>query len=183
MAQFHFCGSGFGVFKPFLEDNVGNADEVFAFADGYGEGNNFFTEEGFDLFHKVAEVHVFAVDFVDENNTGQADFFRIFPHAFGAHLHACCGVDDHKGCFRRAKGADGFADKIHISRRVDNVEFHFTPFDRNDAGADRCSTILFFFCEVGHGIFLIDVADLFGRAGLIKHGFGKIGFTRSAVTD
>ena len=90
-------------------------------------------------------------------------------------------VDDH--VLDGRQGAQGVADEVGITGRVDQVDLPARPFEVEQVAVDGEVAAFLLVVDVGEARPLVDRAAAVGRAGGVEQGVGKRGLARRPMSS
>ena len=132
--------------------NVYNALEISAVANGQHNRHNGAAELFAQRLLHLMEVRVLAIHLVDDEHLGHMILGRQFPGFFSADGDAAHSADDDTGSFHDAQGTHGLADEVKVAGNVDDVDHLLLPLDGSGSSADGNTALDFFRVKVGDGI-------------------------------
>ena len=135
---------------PHLQ-KINDAAETRLRADGDLDGSHFVAEARPQRLQRAIEAGILTIETVYDDQPADAAVLRQRPGHFGLHLDAGHRVHNHDGRFGRPQGSHHFADKVWITRGVDQVDFVACPLQRSQRRIDRVFAPLFLGVEVGGG--------------------------------
>src|ERR1700733_1023104 len=159
-----------------LLDKVDNTDEIVLASDGIGDRYGVGRKPLAHGTDRVVKVGADAVHLVDERNTRYAILVRLSPNCLRLRLHACDGIKYRDCAVEHAKRPFDFYCKVHVSRRVDNVDakglVEALPGSGRRRRGDRDSAFALLLHPVHYRRAFVHFADLVRHSGIEKDALG-----------
>ncbi len=131
--------------------------------------SNLLSEEFLQLFHNLAVADFVVVHAGHKDHAGQIAFFAQVPCLLRTYLHAVLGGNDDDGGVRSRYSFFHFADKIKISRGIENIDFVLFPLYRNNGSGDGELSLLLFTVKITDGCSVRYVSHAACHSGKISH--------------
>ena len=132
---------------------------------GHHEGADHRSEPGLEFLENLVKIGVFVVQFVDEEQLGNAFFGCGVKGLFRPHGHTAFAGHHNNGAAGRAEAFAFSARKIKESGGVQQVHLGVLPFHRQERQGNRGLPPDFLRIEVAHGIAVRHPAQPVGFAG------------------
>ena len=135
------------------------------------------------LFQDAVQIAAQAVHLVDEQQCGNFQVFQGFPKQPGLGLNTFNRRKDQYGSIKSSETTLHFAQKVHVSRGVDQVELYSAALHGDRRGPHGDSSAAFHFQSVGVRGAVVHVACLTDASTQKKQSFGDRSFSRVSVGE
>ncbi len=163
--------------------DVDDAGEGRPLADRHEERDAARAEGLADLAEDLDEVDVVGVHLGQGDQAAEPEPARLLDEPTGVDLDPGVGRDRHDHVLDGGQGAEGVADEVRVSRRVDQVDLLAGPLAMERVAIDReVATFLFVF-RVGKACPVVDGAESPRDAGDVEHGVGQAGLARRPMSS
>ena len=164
-------------------DEVKQSHNLVPFHNGNDDGAHGLPEHFVHLSEYPLESRLGIVAFIDEKRTRHFGFAHHIPRKLRADLDARLSVHDDQRAARDAKRLHGLADKVQISRGVDDVDFCSLICDRRNRRGKRKASFHFLRIIIADRISVGRFAEPVRCLCQIEHGLGKRGLAARAVAE
>ena len=131
--------------------------------------------------HDLSERSIVDIHIRYEHESGQPVLLAKLPCLLRAHFHA--GLTGHNNDRRICRG-DSFlhlSHEIEESGRIQYVDLHAFPLDRNNRRRNRDMAFLLFFTKITHCVSIIYLAHSGSDTGQVCHRLHQAGLTTATV--
>ena len=113
----------------------------------------------------LREVNIFAVQFVDHDDSAKAKSIRFVKNSPRVHFDPRLCVHTNQCIVDAGKSCDGLSDEIGIARRIDHMKVLFGELEVCRLGLDRVLVIFLFLIEVTNAGAFIDTMTTLDGTG------------------
>ena len=135
-------------------------------------------EQLLNATQQFGKIDIVRVHPVDHDYPPQPGFFCLGEHPAGVYFYARLGVYHYHRGIDAAHRADGLADEVGISGRIDDVESLAGMIEMHHAGFDGVFMMFFLFVEIAYAAAVVHADQAVDHARGREHAVDQRGLAR-----
>ena len=179
----HFLAILAGAHEGLAGQNVHNALEIDAFANGQDGRDDAVAIGGAQLIQHLAVINMLAIDLRHDDHTGHAALAARVPCFFKAGGQAGHSAHDKRSAFHSSQRARHLAREIEVAGDVDDIELLAVDFNGRHGRTDGDMALDLFRIPVADSVAIFDTALAIDDAGCVEHRLDQSGLALRAVSQ
>jgi hypothetical protein len=139
------------------------------------------TQDILDLIDDAIKIGADAVEFVDENQAGDAGVIGITPVGLGLGLDAPRAAEDADATIEHLERAVDLDGEIHVARGVDDIQPTTLPLTGGSSGLNGDAALRLLLHEVHGGLAVMHLTQAMDLARQLENPLGRRRLTRIHV--
>ena len=169
--------------ESLLRNYIDDSDNLIALHDGLGERADAVTELTAESLERLFKVGVVLVHLGDINGSRKLALADVLPSLLSANVKSVLAGNYDDTETGDAKRLIDLADKIEISRSIENIDLVAIVVGEHGRGGNTGLSLDFFRVVVADGVAVAYSALAVGRAGNVKNALRKGGLSVASVTQ
>jgi hypothetical protein len=126
-----------------------------------------------DLVKSSDKIRTDPIQLVDKADPRNSVPIGLPPDRFTLRLNTLNGTENDNGPIENSQRPFNFSGKIHVPRRVNDIDNRISPVRRHTSRVNRNSAFRLFRVKVGRGRTFIDTTSTMNRPGEKQNSFGR----------